>query len=126
MENIGKRNTRQDEETKWDEKNRGVAWRTHIATLLKEYRRDHNLLQRQLGEMLFVSGETIWKYEHEKCEPGLDFLMRLARLTGSTIEEVLGLEPAADVEPGPDEKKEEFLSAVWEAHKRVFEDLLGE
>ncbi len=51
-----------------------------ISEKIKEYRRENNLTQKELGQLLGVTPQAISKWEREKCYPDITFLPDIASL----------------------------------------------
>lgn len=61
-----------------------------IGKRLKKLRRDRNLSQQEIGDLLGVSGATIGRYESDKMEPGSEAIVRLADYFNVTTDYLLG------------------------------------
>ncbi len=61
---------------------------------LREYRKKENLSQEQLAERLNVSRQAIAKWERGAGLPDVENLIGLSRLTGASLDELLGLTAA--------------------------------
>ena len=72
---------------------------TECANRLAELRRAHNLSQEELAESLGVSRQAVSKWERAESSPDTDNLIALARLYGTSLDVLLGLQlpPATDV-----------------------------
>ena len=61
---------------------------TLLKTRMYEYRKDMNLQQAQLVEMVGVRRETIGKLENGKYNPSLKLAMDIARVFDKSVEDV--------------------------------------
>ena len=59
---------------------------------IKELRKQLELRQEDLAKKLDVSRQTIIAIENDKYNPTLELAMKLARLLGTTVEELFILE----------------------------------
>lgn len=57
---------------------------------LKSLRIQHALSQKELGQQLFVSQQTIWRWETDKTTPNPEMLTRIAALFDVSIDFLLG------------------------------------
>ena len=76
---------------------------------LQNLRKEAGLSQEQVAQQLFVSRQTVSKWENNLAEPGVENLKTLARLFGVTLDQLIGLETASQ---RPEQKEAELLS--WE------------
>lgn len=70
-------------------------FKTHIHELRKE----RNLQQAELAEMVGVRRETIGKLENGKYNPSLKLAIDIARVFGKPVEEIFIFEEDEDDEP---------------------------
>ena len=63
-----------------------------LKTRIHEFRKDMNLQQAELAEMVGVRRETIGKLENGKYNPSLKLAMDIAKVFGKTVEEVFRFE----------------------------------
>lgn len=61
---------------------------TVLKTRMHEYRKDMNLQQAELAEMVGVRRETIGKLENDKYNPSLKLAMDIAKIFGKSVEDV--------------------------------------
>lgn len=61
---------------------------TVLKTRMHEYRKDMNLQQAELAEMVGVRRETIGKLENGKYNPSLKLAMDIAKIFGKSVEDV--------------------------------------
>ena len=59
-----------------------------LKTRMYEFRKEMNLQQAELAEMVGVRRETIGKLENGKYNPSLKLAMDIAKVFGRTVEEV--------------------------------------
>lgn len=59
-----------------------------LKTRMYEFRKEMNLQQSELAEMVGVRRETIGKLENGKYNPSLKLAMDIAKVFGKTVEEV--------------------------------------
>ena len=58
-----------------------------MLTMLKKYRKQKNLTQRELADALHISQTSVSKYERGESEPDLDMIIQMADFFGVTIDE---------------------------------------
>ncbi len=63
-----------------------------LVTKLKEYRAKHDMKQGELAEKVGVRRETIIRLEKGQYNPSLKLAMDIARLFGTTVEEIFSFE----------------------------------
>jgi len=59
-----------------------------FKTRIHEYRKEMNLQQAELAELVGVRRETIGKLENGKYNPSLKLAMDIAKVFGKTVEDV--------------------------------------
>lgn len=59
-----------------------------LRTKMYEFRKSMNLQQAELAEIVGVRRETIGKLENGKYNPSLKLAMDIAKVFGTTVEEV--------------------------------------
>ena len=69
-----------------------------IGAQIAAYRKQKDLTQEQLGEMLGVSNRTVSKWESETSLPGVDMIPNIAEALGVTLDALFG------IRSDPDEK----------------------
>ena len=72
--------------------------RMMLGESLRKYRKKENLSQEQLAQRLHVSRQAIAKWERGAGLPDVENLIGLSRLTGASIDELLGLTDARAAE----------------------------
>lgn len=63
-----------------------------LTTKIKEYRQKAGLKQEELGEMVGVRRETIFRLEKGLYNPSLKLAMDIAKVFGVTVEELFSFE----------------------------------
>lgn len=59
-----------------------------FKTKIHEYRKQINIQQSELAEMVGVRRETIGKLENGKYNPSLKLAMDIAKVFGTTVEDI--------------------------------------
>lgn len=59
-----------------------------IGELIKQYRNDKGMTQKQLAEMLGLAEITIRQYETNKREPKIPMLRRIAKILGVSFQDL--------------------------------------
>ena len=67
-----------------------IEWMLH--TSLADYRREKNMTQRELAELVDVRRETIMRLERGRYNPSLRLAMDLAEVFGVTVEDLFSFE----------------------------------
>ena len=63
-----------------------------IGNRIKELRKDYNLSQAKLGDLLSVSQDTISLWENNKALPNTEYLILLCKIFDISADYLLGLE----------------------------------
>ena len=63
-----------------------------LKTRMHECRKELNMQQAELAELVGVSRETIGKLENGKYNPSLKLAMDIAKVFGKTVEEIFQFE----------------------------------
>ncbi|HFI0507985.1 TPA: helix-turn-helix domain-containing protein [Streptococcus suis] len=94
-----------------------------LAQQIKKLRTGQNLSQDDLAEKLYVTRQSISKYENSEATPDIDKLIQLAEIFGVSLDYlVLGKEPEKDIkveqesddwEPWKVSNGWEFLARFW-------------
>lgn len=71
---------------------------SEFAKNLKEYRKQKNLSQVELGKALHYGYTAIANYEAGRNEPSFDSLIILAETLDITVDELLGVKPKTEEE----------------------------
>ncbi len=64
----------------------------NIGQTIKELRKEKNLSQTQLAQLLFTSQDTISLWERGKSLPDIVSIIRMTQIFGVTSDYILGLE----------------------------------
>lgn len=64
---------------------------TNLSNRLKELRAQENLSQRALAEKIYVSQQTVAKWELNTATPNPETIVKLARLFNCTTDYLLGI-----------------------------------
>ena len=83
-----------------------------MKTRIKEYRLAAKMTQQQLAERVYVSPRTIISIEKEQYSPSLMLAYRMAKIFGTTVEELCCLKENKEME---DQKNEKISSASLRA-----------
>ena len=67
-----------------------------LKTRMHAFRKNMNLQQSDLAEMIGVRRETIGKLENGEHNPSLKLAMDIAKVFGQSVEEVFRFEECAD------------------------------
>ena len=57
---------------------------------IKELRNEQGLTQKELADKLQVSNSAVCDWERERTQPDLEMLVKLANLSGVTVDYLLG------------------------------------
>lgn len=81
---------------------------------LQNLRRAAGLSQEEVAGKLFVSRQSVSKWENDQAEPGVENLKALAELYGVSMDELTGMpvppEPVPEEDPVPDPEEESWIS----------------
>ena len=82
----------------------------NIGAKIAELRREHNMKQDELAEMLGVTPQAVSKWENGASMPDIALLPKLANIFGVTIDDLFGADrtPEPDVQMLPAEKRKSF------------------
>lgn len=85
---------------------------------LQRLRKEKGLSQEEVARRLYVSRQSVSKWELDQSEPGVAYLKSLAELYGVTLDELAGVSPSpaledAPVEPTADPEEDTELIAVY-------------
>lgn len=69
-----------------------------LKTRMHEFRKEKNIQQAELAEMVGVRRETIGKLENGKYNPSLKLAMDIAKVFGRSVEEVFIFEETEENE----------------------------
>lgn len=70
-----------------------------FATRLRQLRKQANLKQEDLAQMLMIHRTAYTKYETDRATPDQDGLIKLAATFGVTVDYLLGNDPKPDAPP---------------------------
>ena len=59
---------------------------------LKQFRKMHEMTQKELADKLGLTKETIYRYENNIQDPPLSNLIRMAKLFGTSLDSLAGLD----------------------------------
>lgn len=62
-----------------------------IGSNLRSLRKQHDLKQEQLAELLHVTRQTVSNYENGKSEPDIDMLVRIAEVFETDVNRLIGV-----------------------------------
>lgn len=84
---------------------------------LQRLRKGRGLSQEEVARRLFVSRQSVSKWELDQSEPGVEYLKALAELYGVSLDELAGIpvptpqpEPVPEEDPGPGPEEESGAS----------------
>lgn len=82
----------------------------NIGANIARLRREHNMKQDELAEMLDVTPQAVSKWENGASMPDISLLPKLANIFGVTIDDLFGADrtPEPDVQMVPPEKRKSF------------------
>jgi putative transcriptional regulator len=69
-----------------------------MRTRVKELRKKANLTQQQLADLVYVSSRTIISIEKEQYSPSLMLAYRMAKVFGTTVEDLCCLKENKELE----------------------------
>ena len=99
-----------------------------LGEKIQFYRKQKNLSQEQLGEMLFVSRQTVSQWEKDQTTPTIDNLLKLKEIFGVSVDELLSkdtqtVQKNIQAQDEPPEsitvcyQKDDIRRAVWGANR---------
>lgn len=82
----------------------------NIGANIARLRREHNMKQDELAEMLDVTPQAVSKWENGASMPDISLLPKIAQIFGVTIDDLFGADrtPEPDVQMVPPEKRKSF------------------
>ncbi|HOC98008.1 MAG TPA: helix-turn-helix domain-containing protein [Bacilli bacterium] len=86
-----------------------------LGTKIKQLRSEHNLTQRELADLLYVSTQAVSRWENGDVEPSVTTLRSMAQIFNVTLDELLG----ADL---PEHIPEEKVEVVKEEIEEIKEE----
>jgi len=105
----------------------GTKFLHGLGQRMLELRKAQGLTQGQLAELLGISQQLVAFYEKGQRRVPIDLLPEVARLLGTSVEELLGLTAAATPKRGPTPKLQqqlERLSRLPRAKQRFVSEML--
>lgn len=83
---------------------------------LRELRKEHNLLQKDIAEKIGVSRDSITKYESGDREPTLDNIIKMAEIFDVSIDYLIGV---SDIKVKTEPEYLVFIEKIKETEYRV-------
>lgn len=89
---------------------------------LQRLRKEKGLSQEEVARRLYVSRQSVSKWELDQSEPGVAYLKSLAKLYGVTLDELAGVSPPPPIsspaeappeETAPDSEDETYQAAFY-------------
>ena len=92
----------------------------NIGAKIAELRREHNMKQDELAEMLGVTPQAVSKWENGASMPDISLLPKIAQIFGVTIDDLFGVNntPKPDVQMLPPEKRKSFDEMILRVRVR--------
>lgn len=92
----------------------------NIGVNIAELRREHNMKQDELAEMLGVTPQAVSKWENGASMPDISLLPKIAQIFGVTIDDLFGVNntPKPDVQMLPAEKRKSFDEMILRVRVR--------
>ena len=92
----------------------------NIGAKIAELRREHNMKQDELAEMLGVTPQAVSKWENGASMPDISLLPKIAQIFGVTIDDLFGMNntPKPDVQMLPAEKRKSFDEMILRVRVR--------
>ena len=92
----------------------------NIGANIARLRREHNMKQDELAEMLDVTPQAVSKWENGASMPDIALLPKLANIFGVTIDDLFGVNntPKPDVQMLPAEKRKSFDEMILRVRVR--------
>ena len=86
-----------------------------LGETIQALRRQKNLTQEQLAELVGVSRQAVSKWELNAALPDTDKLVPLARALGVSVDELLGnaFENSGSGTPQPEQKRPSWFATHW-------------
>lgn len=76
---------------------------------LQRLRKEKGLSQEEVARRLYVSRQSVSKWELDQSEPGVAYLKSLAELYGVTLDELAGVSPPPPISPPTEASPEETV-----------------
>ena len=93
---------------------------------IKELRKERGLTQKQLADEIGVSQGSIFFWEKEINEPTAGYLVKMAKLFGVSVDEILSLETVEKVKLPNEKLMAEYFSHLNENQQGVVISLVKE
>ena len=92
----------------------------NIGAKIAELRREHNMKQDELADMLGVTPQAVSKWENGASMPDISLLPKIAQIFGVTIDDLFGMNntPKPDVQMLPAEKRKSFDEMILRVRVR--------
>ena len=81
-----------------------------VGNKISEYRKNANMTQDELADLLFVTRQALSKWENGKGVPSADMLLALCKIFNVSFEEILCLDEEIDVDKDD----------IFKGHQRIF------
>ena len=81
-----------------------------VGNKISEYRKNLNMTQDELADLLFVTRQALSKWENGKGVPSADMLLSLCKIFNVSFEEILCLDEEVDVDNDD----------IFKGHQRIF------
>lgn len=84
-----------------------------IGKRIAELRKNNNLKQDELAEVLGVSPQAVSKWENDISCPDIMLLPKLAKILGATVDELLSGKVEAEVSYVPEEERKDIKDMMF-------------
>lgn len=98
----------------------------NIGEQIAKYRKERQITQEQLGEIVGVSNRTVSKWEGCISSPGIEVIPSITDALGITLDQLFGIESQPKPKEISEIIKETIEKTLGEALYNVLEDLLPE
>lgn len=85
-----------------------------IGQIIKELRKERNLTQEELAELLSVSGQAVSKWENELCMPDVSQIVPIAKIFGVSTDVLFGTYGESD--------DDEAMKIIDKAQKQTYDE----
>ena len=87
---------------------------------LKVLRKQHNLSQQKLADILHISQQSVYKYENNITSPDLDTLIKMADFFNTSVDYIIGhTEIAHKIEPVTDSMLNQDEEALIQNYRQL-------
>ena len=84
---------------------------------LKKLRKQHNLSQQKLADILHISQQSIYKYENDITFPDIEILIQMANYFSTSIDYLVGYTDIPHKRPGfLPECSQSRWNGIWISH----------